>query len=431
MRRWQDEFSRLPIHATLKILEEAANADYPIDDPSLVAERTRFIKIIAFAKKTISSIDPDIAPVDILNSLNSQINQSGVANSVKNFAANGNAAHFVDANLQITSSLAYLYQLDTSGIGRRARQADYEATSVAFERLVKRLDQKFAESASKLDQSLSEITAARQDIEALQKDAKASSAQFGEKIREWTALSNENISAAKAELADVLSRGRIGFNEALAEVKSETTLAVQEFFAAQAVESDEKQAKLSLELEKISSDANAKHKEILRFYDLVAHDSVTGGHKNVADRELIAAENWRRAAVGSIFVTVVWLACALLWLTPQLNPERLFWLQIGKSIGLTALLVSFSIYASKQSTLHRANEQRAREFFLQVQAFDPFIAPLPEEQRWAMKTAMTERIFQQRGQNDSEATGVKDSDFKGFDQVIGVLERIKGLFGLK
>lgn len=83
-----------------------------------------------------------------------------------------------------------------------------------------------------------------------------------------------------------------------------------------------------------------------------------------------------------------------IWLfKPDLEPERLFWSEIFKGLSLTALLISTAVYASKQSTLHRLNERRARSFFLQVQAFDPFISDLPEDKKVALKEILSGKIF--------------------------------------
>lgn len=135
------------------------------------------------------------------------------------------------------------------------------------------------------------------------------------------------------------------------------------------------------------------HQKIKNLHGLVATDSVSGGHQKIADREQAAATFWRHVAVGSIGCAIVWLLCTLFYLTPTLYPERLFWLQIGKSISLTALLLTLAVYASKQAALHRTNERRFRSFFLQVQAFDPFIESLSEADKQELKKALSERIF--------------------------------------
>jgi hypothetical protein len=159
---------------------------------------------------------------------------------------------------------------------------------------------------------------------------------------------------------------------------------------------------------------------------LVARDSVTGGHKEIADREFRAAETWRRITIASLVVAAAWITFSLFFTTPVLEPERAFWLGVGKSISLTVLLVSFAVYASKQASIHRLNERKARAFFLQVQAFDPFIASLPEETRVALKQALSSRIF---GADDSEGDKqvLEAGELKTFDRFLDLAERLKKL----
>jgi hypothetical protein len=113
---------------------------------------------------------------------------------------------------------------------------------------------------------------------------------------------------------------------------------------------------------------------------------------------------------------------------PTAEPERIFWLQIGKSISLTILLLSFAVYASKQAALHRISERKSRSFFLQVQAFDPFIESLPEATRHELKQSLSARIF---GPDDPEHDKaiLENGDFKSVDRLLVTLEQIKKVFG--
>ena len=136
-------------------------------------------------------------------------------------------------------------------------------------------------------------------------------------------------------------------------------------------------------------------------------------------------EELAKCTVACVVITAIWLTYSLFCLTPTLNPERLFWIQVAKSVALTALLLSFAVYASRQSILHRISERKARSFFLQVQAFDPFIAALPEETpRHAMKEELSKRIF--GPEESAEAPlAMNRSEFKGIKTMIGLLGDLK------
>jgi hypothetical protein len=427
MQRWQDEFSKHPIHATLKILRDSASADHDISDSALEVERARLMKVIGVMEKAVSDLDPDLAPIDILGALNNQISQSGALSSVRNFASNGNANHLQDANAQITPALGYVYQLSALRPGRGPRQSDLEAATTSFERFSKKLSSRISELESRASRSIETIEQATSTIRAAEVESSLLSSQFKDKITEWGNQNSEFINSHKIGFSAILSQSKIEYNELIAAIKNEANDAVKSLLESEQAQAEANRTSISEELQRIQRDAETKHAEILKFYALVTHDSVTGGHKKIADREHDAATFWRRFTVVCILATLVWIGYSLFFLSPELEPPQLFWLQIGKSTALTMLLISFAIYASRQSNLHRRNEQKARSFFLKVQAFDPFVASLPEEQRWSMKQSMTERIF-----GPDEAPGDKNAldsdDFKGMEQLVTMMEKIKGLW---
>jgi hypothetical protein len=426
MQRWQDEFSKHPIHATLKILEDNVNSNATPLETGGESERARVNKIIGLMKKTINDLDPDLAPFDVLDALNNQLNSSTI-NSLRAFAEQGNSARLREANTHINAVLGYVYQLSALRSGRSPRQSDLEAATISFERFAKKIEGAVGDIQSRAAKSINTIDQVATKIDELRNKSEVIESSFKQKIADWENQNSEFISNHKIGFSAIISKSQIEFNELIASVKIEASDAVKSLLESEMAQADSNRTLMISQLDALKQDAEAKHAEILKFYGLVTHDSVTGGHKKIADREHDAAVFWRRFTVGCIIATVGWILSSLFCFTPQLEPEKLFWLQIGKSAALTALLISFSIYASRQSNLHRLNEQKARSFFLKVQAFDPFVASLPDEQRWSMKQAMTERIF---GSDETEQDKVSHdaADFKGLDHIVSVFERVKAIF---
>jgi hypothetical protein len=427
MQRWQEEFSKHPIHATLKILKESASVEQAIADPTRETERARLLKVIGVMERAVGDLDPDLAPIDILGALNNQINQSGAINSVRNFGSNGDSAHLQDANTQITPGLGYVYQLSALRSGRSPRQSDLEAATTSFERFSKVVSDRLAELEVRATRAIEKIDQAASSIQAAQVDSETLSILFKENILEWSNQNSEFISTQKIDFSATLSQSKIEFKELIASIESNASAAIELLVESEEAQAEANRTAIATKLQEIQSDAEAKHVEILKFYGLVTHDSVTGGHKKIADREHDAATFWRRFTVGCIIATTGWIGYSLFFLSPQLEPPKLFWLQIGKSAALTMLLISFAIYASRQSNLHRRNEQKSRSFFLKVQAFDPFVANLPDEKRWSMKQSMTERIF---GPDEtlSDRASLDSDDFKGMDHFVSLMEKIKALW---
>jgi hypothetical protein len=126
--------------------------------------------------------------------------------------------------------------------------------------------------------------------------------------------------------------------------------------------------------------------------------------------------------MASIALTLVWLLLSLLYIEPSQETNELFWLDVVKSAVITGLLMSFSIYASKQSNLHRINERKMRAFFLQVQAFDPFVKNLPDDARSELKRQLSERIF--GGVDGTPDDALDEASFKGIDHIGAIVERL-------
>ncbi|WP_157791919.1 hypothetical protein [Pseudorhodobacter sp. MZDSW-24AT] len=428
MRRWQEDLSKHPINTTLQQLEEAARADIDEIDTVINSERERFLKVVLLMRRVITDLDPDLAPIDILDQLQSQLTSHGVMNSMNSFIQTKEGGHIRNANNQLAPALSYIYQLSSLKFSRSTKRADIDAASVSFSNFSKNLDAATQEYMTYASNSLEAITLSLKESKQISERVKSSEEEFRKELTVLKNQATEISNSQKAEFSSAQAKRLTDFAEALSAIKLDAEVSLKEIFDQQEAEASAKQQRTRNALDEIIVDAEDKQEKILKLYSLVAHDSVTGGHKNIADREYSAAQWWRRGTIFCICITTAWLICSLVYLQPVLEPERLFWTQIAKGIALTALLISFAVYASKQANLHRINERKARAFFLQVQAFDPFIENLPDDKRWEMKQALSARIF---GSEDStiERKLVDDADFKGVEQVIGLFERLKKAAG--
>jgi hypothetical protein len=302
-------------------------------------------------------------------------------------------------------------------MGDDTRTVDTEAASVSLEYLAQNISKRRAEYDEAVNAASSKIEEAAAQIQSLRETADQASREFNGKLEQWTTQGENSLANSKKQFSDVI-----------AEIKIRSEKQLQAFFSEQDSKAKIIQEQLETQIETIISDSVDKHTKILELYKLVARDSITGGHKQIADREYKAAETWRWMTIGSIVATALWIAYTLFWISPIVEPEKAFWLQVGKSVSLTALLISFAVYASKQAALYRVNERKARSFFLQVQAFDPFIEGLPDEKRVQLKQELTARIF---GSDESEFEKVmiENGGFKDIYRTLDLFEKVKKLVG--
>jgi hypothetical protein len=137
---------------------------------------------------------------------------------------------------------------------------------------------------------------------------------------------------------------------------------------------------------------------------------VAGGYKKSADDERAAANTWR-------IISMLCYALILLWVVFKgklgfgiAQAGALDWPVIVTTLSVTAVAFVAAQFASRQSRLHRINEQRMRWFSLEVKAIDPFISSLPIEMQQELKRQLSERLFgQDRVADGGPSTGFDPS----------------------
>lgn len=428
MKRWQEAFEQHPIHNTLNNIEEATTADHPIDDVNLAIEQTRLLKVIRLIRSSVQEMDPDLTPTLALDSINNQLINSGALKSAQNFATTGNAQSLINANNQIDPAIRDLYLINTKASPNYDFDIDIGAATASFEKFAEKTQKILDTVIKNSEESRSSIESASQEISALKKTAEASAETFSAELEEWKRDKTEALNEQSKEFTDLLNQSTTNASQTIQGIADKAKRDLNQFFNEQRSHADDEQDKIKKYLKGIEQSSTEAHKRILSLYNIVARDSVIGGYKSIADREYNSARDWRRLSVTSIALTIIWLICNLIWGAPSVEPSKLFWLQIGKSAVITTLLISFAIYASKQANLHRANEQKTRSFSLQVQAFDPFIASLPETERNELKKALSERIFGDSKNGDDDKL-LRDSSFQGLEQLAALIERIRKSVG--
>ncbi|QND53250.1 hypothetical protein HB779_16120 [Phyllobacterium sp. 628] len=358
--------------------------------------------------------------------LNNTLVSNGVVASIQDFANSSNPEMFRQANNQIASSLGYIYQLSSLKISRSTGKADSEASTKTFEQFVNQTESTYQAYRKKITEAEETVEVASKEIEAAQTSIKQLEDAFNSKMVEWANQSTETHNEQTTRFTDAQNTRQSDYTAALDLIKSEANEQLNIFYQDVTVSADKDHVSLKSKLDEIQQDAEKKHGRILELYGLVAYDSVTGGYKSVADIEERAANRWRQFTIACIGATVLWLLIAIWLFKPDLEPERLFWSEIFKGLSLTALLISTAVYASKQSTLHRLNERRARSFFLQVQAFDPFISDLPEDKKVALKEILSGKIFGGVDFSD-ENKSIATSEYEGMNNAIDLLSKLQQL----
>lgn len=423
MKKWQEQFDKHPIHNTIKLFEDEASKEVENIDSIDSIERARFLKVVILIKQVLKNIDPDLAPFDILNNIQDQFQRQGLINTINSYKQTNNTKIFENANNQINPCLSYVYQISSLKFARSSRKADIDAATTVFSQFATKSEKSFTDFVTQYTDKVSAISDAEHTINEIKDNSENILSSANEKIDDWEDRVNK-LSILMKERFDEDNKSRHDEYEKLIKNKEENLDEItNDLHEKYDNIIDDIKRSFETKISTIEKNSKIKHEKIIELYKLVALDSITGGYKNTASREYIAATRWRWAATGFVLLALSWLLFSFFYPSPENLPEREYWLRIFKSALISGLLLSFAVYASKQSLLHRINEKQYNSFFLQVQAFDPFIADLPDVEKNALKTGLTKQIF---GKEEHSATMdlYDKTTFKGVDKIVDILERM-------
>lgn len=160
-------------------------------------------------------------------------------------------------------------------------------------------------------------------------------------------------------------------------------------------------------VDQIYTEIEEKREDVRKLHGLVITEGIAGGFKENADAEKKIADVWRRISMGIYMVIPAWIG----WTTYGVDlPDAIFDWPVYSQLGpfsIAAFIVAK--FASNQSNLHRTNAGRMRQFYLETEAFNPFIDSLPEPRQHILTEEFTRHIF---GQNYNTEEKPKSSWFQ-------------------
>lgn len=443
MNRWKEAFEKHPIHETLSWLDNAASSNVENLSEGEVEEQRRLKKIIERYRLVLALVDPEIVPVNQVDSLNNQLRHQNVTNQVNAYIQNGKAAHLVAINDHVSKHLTQLSIIqalsDDSESLEKISYIDSVVDSTINGLSVKKeaLDAQLIKVSSLTEEQAKKLNLLSEEIE--QKKA-----ELSKLTSEW----QNQFSSSQDSRSQEFSKWRDTF-------ASEKSKEVQEIINKHDEALDSQENMLKTELDRVIEDSKVKHQSILNLYELTAGDSVGAAYIKSADDEKDQANRWRSVSVGFICVTVIWLVFSFFYNLESWGNieavENVLILQEGneenqssEAVSETAsmelspsqnngfswhiMLIAFSIsgvllwgaaYSAQQSTKHRNNEKRARWFALEVKAFDPFINSLELPQQQELKKQLAERIFGQNSTNDEDSKVVDEHALRVVADALG------------
>lgn len=383
MNRWQEQLANHPIHATLGEARALAETEHENSSAELEAEKRRLLKLLDYIETVLEQVDPEIVPFNLLDNLNNGIRHQNIWNQLVAYSNNGTIGHIKNANNSFSTQLPVVTQL--------AVFSKEPAVTKQLKTLERSVDA-FTDTVHKKQEGLVDKVASTE----------AERVAVEEKLKELSSA----VDAKKTETEQLTAAWQKEFSAAQSERKSEFETwrkqvsvdlesRVEKLIEVNSTKLQTTNQDFTTQIASFLSEAEEKHQSILDLHEIVAGDSVAAGYLQNAQDEKGQANFWRWASISFIMATAGWTGFSYFY-APGVDPESLgYWGQAIKAFSVAGVLLFGAVYSSKQSNLHRRNEQRTRWLALEVKAIDPFIASLTADEQKELKKALSEKLFGQ------------------------------------
>lgn len=408
MSRWSDKAKNHPIHETVLQARELVYKEIEDIDSEHEEEQKRLVKILDRIQDLLDGIDPDIFPEGEFNNINSHMRHQNFWNQLTAYSNSGNVQNLKTANDHINAQLPRIFSI--SGMAKspeiREEVNSIESAFEEFCKVVEKKKSKVFEDVSSIDGKVKELQGSEKEIRNGFDDLRQKvSVQFDEWANEFaSSQANRQNEHAESEV-----NRRKEFEETLIDIKSRAEDEVKDISKKHDDSLRSVFDGFSEEVKTRSEDIGNKHQSVLDIHELVATDGVAGGYKKNADDEKVSADNWRRISLGCYGIILAWVVLkGVLGFNVYLDGE-FQWPVMIMTLSITGVAFVAAQFASRQSRVHRVNEQRMRWFSLEVKAIDPFISSLPTEQQHELKRQLSERLFGQDRVADEKPKGYVDA----------------------
>lgn len=282
MSRWEDEFEQNGLKATID--DARSFLDVEVEDIDTVheSEKRRLIKILDLLDTVIEGMDKEIAPHPVLVGLNNHLRHQSFWHQLSAYSNAPNVAHLVNANNHITSQLPIMYQL-ASGAKSGGASKQLKSVEKAYRDLassIQKKSKKFEEAVSDQQEKLTEI------IE--------DHATLVTEMEELENTKNDQLTIWQSEFSDKQIQRAEEFSNSQIELKKQFEAWSKSFEKSSSEELatmvnsrtngiDEFTGEFTSQLEGYRVDAETKHKTIVKLFELVGADGITGGYSKVCE----------------------------------------------------------------------------------------------------------------------------------------------------
>lgn len=394
MSRWSDKAKQHPIYDTVFKARGLVNIDIEDISSDHEEERRRFLKVLDKIDDLLNGIDLDLFPEGEFNSINNHIKHQNCWSHLIAYASNQNIKNLMAANDQMSSIIPRMYVISSMAKSPEARNEirKVEESFGKFCKIVELKKDEYLKTFSSINNGLNKLQEKCENVDQefndLQKEVLSH-------LEDWKNKFFAEQANQQSDYAESKSNMKKEFDSYLIDFKKESSEKTKNIIKEHDDNFKESLKKFDENIENKTQDVNKKHKSILDIHGLVATDGVAGGYKKNADDEKESADNWRKISLALYLMIFAWIILKQFLGYEFYSNNEFQWPIIVMALSVTGISFVAAQFASRQSRIHRINEQRMRWFSLEVKAIDPFISSLPLEHQHVLKRQLSEKLFGQ------------------------------------
>jgi hypothetical protein len=402
---WSDRISTHPLRQSAEKVQAAisqALKDTTISE-SAASTLHRIQAVLDYLRLRIDGTDPRLIPLVAFDNAVSILDQ--ITPEIEQFTSNRNEGHLANADNRVDSVIVQL----GAGLPPLPFSKERQLAERATKTYIQRLQEQESGYRERVKRLVAELAAHDQKISAAEgriNNAVATAEQNIETVR-------QSVESRLTDLQNVIE-GQKGRLDSAIEQQSATFLdsqqkQLQQFSDNQSQREDafkertqkiieEAQSEISGLAEEAQGSIEYLHEQEERAREVLAvtaSEAVAGRYVLVAEDQRKQADVWRWASIVSAVVLLI-VGIVVTFQSPVDEPDRStsdIILYFAVRTPLALVIAAAFGYTASQSRHHRDREHVAEQRALELAAFRPFIANLPEADQQAETRAATKRYF--------------------------------------
>ena len=368
----EDNFQNHNVHQVVSQLREALKeAENKASDYPAIDYLDGLRQAISYIDQRLELASPVLTSAGRLSNL--EKSAQATLNELNQYNSNSNAGHLTNASNQVDAALnqaRLLISIDSPEGGVKASEA------VSFKELAENVIAELRQKNNELVEIADKVSGSLQVSENRVNELDGELDSLNEKISTKLNEIDKSLSEKESERENIFEENQENIKSRYEEVESEFKETAKQ----------------------IVDELTSKKKEAEKIVQLVGNIGLTGNYRGIAERERSSANLMRWIALGCFSAMFFVIAVTLIFAARNgFDP----WLTAFRfTAGL--ILIIPATYAARESSRHRAIEERNKRTELELASIDAYLENLPDDAKHKIKEALSNSFFGQSLDNNGD-----------------------------